>query len=502
VAVTLAGVLVWRLPISPERLRKAVVDTLAERLDSDVELESLTVRTFPRLRAEGVGLKIRRKGQGDFPPLVSVKSFSVDGTVMGLYRKHVSRMELVGLDIQIPPGDHSENPPDDVHTDQSSAAERLRGDVVVDQLVSTDARLVIIPREKDKSPKVWSIHRLRMHNVGIAQAMPFEATLTNAVPPGEIETTGHFGPWQRDEPGATPLDGTFSFERADLAVFKGISGILSAHGSFGGQLARIDIHGQTSTPDFTVKVGDHPVPLDATYHTIVDGTNGDTILERIDATLLNTSILAKGGVIDLPGRDGREVSLDVTIDRGRLEDILRLAVKTPQPPMRGALRLSTHFVLPPGDRDVIEKLRLKGRFNIAGGRFASDEVQHKINELSRRGSAKKTEARPPQVASDFKGQFALADGVLALPNVSFTVPGAGVELAGQYALRPEAINFRGNLLMDAKMSQAVGGGLKGMLIKVLDPIFERDGRTVVPIKISGTRQNPSFGLDARGLFKR
>jgi AsmA-like protein len=494
IAVTLVGVLASRYPISSERLRHSVVATLAERLDSDIELGSLTLRTFPRFHAEGGGLTIRRKGHGDHPPLISVKSFTVDGNVMDLYRKHVSSVELVGLDIQIPPNDDDSDKPD--------AARKLRGDFVVDHLLSSDARLLIIPREKDKSPKVWSIHRLHMHNVGVAQAMPFEATLTNAVPPGAIETTGHFGPWQRDDPGATPLDGNFSFEKADLSVFKGISGILSAHGTFGGQLARIDIHGKTSTPEFNVKVGDHPVPLDADYHTVVDGTNGDTILERIDAKLLNTSILAKGGVIDLPGRSGREVSLDVAIDRGRLEDVLRLAVKTPQPPMRGALKLRTRFVLPPGDRDVVEKLRLNGQFSIAGGRFASDEIQHKINELSRRGSTKKTEEQPQQVASDFNGQFALANGVLSLPSVTFAVPGAGVQLAGQYALRPEEINFRGNLLMDAKLSQAVGGGIKGMLLKVIDPIFQKDGRTVIPIKINGTRQSPRFGLDPGGLFKK
>ena len=63
------------------------------------------MRAFPRLHAEGGGLTIRRKGQTGYPPLISIKSFTVDGDVMGLYRKHVARMELVGLDIQIPPHD-------------------------------------------------------------------------------------------------------------------------------------------------------------------------------------------------------------------------------------------------------------------------------------------------------------------------------------------------------------------------------------------------------------
>src|SRR6185295_1366625 len=109
--------------------------------------------------------------------------------------------------------------------------------------------------------------------------MAFDATLTNAVPPGEIVTKGNFGPWHRDDPGLTPVDGAFTFDRADLSVFKGIRGILSARGTFGGTLGRLDIHGETDTPEFTVTLSGHPIPLHANYHAIVDGTNGDTILE-------------------------------------------------------------------------------------------------------------------------------------------------------------------------------------------------------------------------------
>ena len=75
-----------------------------------------------------------------------------------------------------------------------------------------------------------------MHDLGVDKRMPFEATLTNAVPPGEIKTKRIVRPVAGGEPGDTPLDGTFVFDHADLGFFKGISGILSAHGTFGGTL--------------------------------------------------------------------------------------------------------------------------------------------------------------------------------------------------------------------------------------------------------------------------
>jgi hypothetical protein len=374
--------------------------------------------------------------------------------------------------------------------------------VVVDNLVSRDARLVIIPRKENKRPKVWEIHALDMRTVSFDRAMPFDATLTNAIPPGEIATKGIFGPWQSGDPGATALEGTFTFAHADLGVFKGISGILSAHGEFGGSLGRIGIHGETDTPDFTVNVSGHPVPLHTDYHATVDGTNGDTLLDRIDAKFLKTSLVAKGSVIDLPGSAGREVRLDIRMDDARIEDVLRLAIKAVKAPMIGALKLTTLFVLPPGHRDVVDKLRLDGQFAIARVKFTEIDVQQKINELSHRSRGRSAHAEQENVVSDFKGRFKLEDGTLELPGLTFAMPGAMVSLSGSYGLRSELLDFKGTLFMDAKVSETQSG-LKRVLLKVVDPLFKRNaGGSAIPIKIVGKRSNPEFGLDTGRVFHR
>ena len=76
-----------------------------------------------------------------------------------------------------------------------------------------------------------------------------------------------------------------------------------------------------------------------------------------------------------------------------------------------------------------------------------------------------------------------------------------VELNGQYSLTREALAFNGSLFMDAKVSQTATGW-KSLILKAVDPLFRRDGRTVIPIKIGGTRNEPSFGLDARRVLGR
>jgi hypothetical protein len=193
--------------------------------------------------------------------------------------------------------------------------------------------------------------------------------------------------------------------------------------------------------------------------------------------------------------------LDITMDNGRLEDVMRLAVPTPKPPMTGGLRLQTKFKLPPGDVDVVKKLQLDGRFAIGRGRFTNAGVQRKINELSDKASAKGNDDEVAAVSSDFTGRFKMQRGVLALPSVTFDVPGAVVELAGQYAMQSETIDFAGNLFMDAKLSETQTGW-KAMVLKIFDPLVRKNGKTVIPLKISGSRNDPHFGVDVKKVVTR
>jgi hypothetical protein len=361
--------------------------------------------------------------------------------------------------------------------------------------------VVIVPRNPLKAPKVWAIHTLRLNRVGAGRAMPFDAVLTNAVPPGEIATNGTFGPWQPEVPDHTPLAGSFTFAHAELGVFSGIAGTLSARGRYDGSLGRIVVNGETDTPDFTIKLSGHPFALHTSYQATVDATNGDTTLDRIDGKFLETTLAARGSVLGAaPGAKGRTVSLDITLDPARMEDVMLLAVPT-SPPMRGGLKLTTKFLLPPGESDIANRLRLNGEFGVARVRFMNIDVQQKIEELSHRSRGRKPEDKQERVVSDFRGKFALADGHLDVPAVTFSVPGANVQLAGRYALKPETLAFRGTLNMDAKISQTQSG-IKSWLLKAVDPLFRRNGKSVIPIRIEGTRNSPNFTLDVGRVFKR
>jgi hypothetical protein len=497
--IALAALTTVFVPISSDSVRERLVAFLSDKLDSDVELGSISLRTFPGVHIDATSLVIRPKGHPEMPPRFEIRHFAVDANAMDIWHKHVRKVTLDGLTINIVP-----QPDDRPHADGGApGATVAKAGYVIDHLESKDARLAIWPDERGKAPKVWAIHRLSMQDVAIGESMPFQATLTNAVPPGEIETSGTFGPWQPADPGKTPLHGQFVFSRADLDVFHGIGGTLAAHGTFGRSLDHIDVNGETETPDFVIRESGHPFALHARYHAIVDGTNGDTILDRIDASFLQSSLVAKGKVVDAnKDKPGRTVTLDITMDHARVEDVMTMAVKTPQPPLTGGLKMHTAFVLPPGESDVIDRLRLNGRFFMSNARFTRIDVQKKINELSHRSRGKTNEEATVGVVSNFQGEFRLAHGTLALPAFTFAVPGAVVKLAGRYALKSERIDFKGDLLMEAKVSETQSG-LKRLLLKVVDPLFSKSGGgSDLPIKISGKRDDPDFGLDMGRVFHR
>ncbi len=93
------------------------------------------------------------------------------------------------------------------------------------------------------------------------------------------------------------------------------------------------------------------------------------------------------------------------------------------------------------------------------------------------------------------GKFVLDKGVMSLPGLAFDLPGAQVSLAGDYALASGAIRFKGTARLDAKVSQMTTG-IKRVLLKPIDPLFEHDGAgAVVPITVGGNRSDPSFRLD-------
>lgn len=499
VAAILVTVLL-SIPIRSETLKARVVALLTDELESEVTIERLEGRIFPRVAVSGKGVVIRHKGRTDVPPLITIEGFEIRGSLRDLMRRprRVSEVRLSGLQVKIPPGDDGEGSGTAVEkseVEQQAEIRRLQR-VIIERFEAPDTVITLIPKRAGKPPKVFTVHHLVMDSLGINQTIPYIATLTNPVPEGEIETSGTFGPWNVAHPARTPITGKYVFGNANLDTIEGLAGVLSSTGEFRGPVNRIQVQGTADVPDFQVDAGGLPVPLKTRFTAIVNGSDGDTHLRQVDASFLDTSLTAHGAIVGFQGVRGRQVEVDVSLQHGRIEDLLRLAVQSEKPILLGAARLQARLVIPPEKKKVIDKLRLRGEFALSRATFTDAGVQTKLIGLSRRGQGMRKDEAIGDVLSNLRGRFVVEHAAARFSSLTFSVPGAAVELAGRYGLRDEVLDFRGKLKMQATLSKVAGGGVKGFFLKALDPFFKKpDAGMVLPIKITGSRKEPKFGLD-------
>jgi hypothetical protein len=480
-------------------LRSRVIETLSTRFHSRVDLADLDVSVHQGLlMVSGKGLMIY--GQTDpnihlegVQPLIGVDEFRFRVGLMSLLRSpmHVGTVYIKGLQLNIPPAEERQQL-------RTMGPKSGKISIVVDQFHSETAMLIINTNRPDKLPLDFDIQNLWMKDIGPDRPLTFTATLVNPKPVGDIDSKGEFGPFNPEKPRESPVRGEYRFSHADLGTLKGIGGILSSTGRYDGALGRIVVDGQTDTPDFRINISGRPVPLETTFHAIVDGTNGDTYLQPVQATILSTPLTANGFVIRSVDPKGHHIQLDVTIPTGKIDDLLRLAVRTDPPVMTGTVHLQTKLDLLPGKGDISDRLYLKGKFQITGTHFSNDKIQSKVDALSMRSQGKPslaTDDTPDNVKSRMSGDFVLKNSLLALPNLLFQMPGTQVTLEGNYSLDGNQFDFHGHARFDAKLSHMVGGW-KSLFLKPVDPFFSKHGAgTELPIKITGTKSEPHLGLD-------
>jgi len=498
----IAGVLVVLVVIGlfvasvrlPGYLRERAIETLRTHFQSDVQFSNLRVQVFPRTRVTISDLVLRHNGRTDVPSLIQAKEIIVDATLPGLLlpKMHVASVRLIGLQIHTPPH-RPGGQPLLKKTDEDLSK---KYPIVIDDIHADDALLEILRPQPGKEPKDFQIHHLQINDFSFDRPANFHAILTNPTPEGEIDSIGLFGPWQPEEPSQLPVDAKYNFKNADFRTIKGISGTMNSTGAFKGPLNYLSVQGQTETPDFALNIAGHPERLHTDYDATVDGTNGNVILNHILAKLRNSTLHVKGEVVDMEKNvRGRTIKLNAVSNDARIEDFLWLAVKSDQPVMTGSATLNAHIEIAEADTDILQRLTIHGQFGVDNAEFTSSAVQGRIDTFSKKAQGEPKATGLGTAVSALKGKFDVNKGLITFSELSFAIPGASVQLAGTYEMTGGEMNFHGKLRMDAKLSQMTTGA-KSFFLKAVDPFFKgKHGGTEIPIKITGTKDHPSFGLD-------
>jgi hypothetical protein len=478
------------------RLRRELEVRLSERLNSDVAIESLTLRLYPSVYVEGTGLVLRIKGRADLPPFVTVRKFTGTGSLADLRVRRLDEMRLEGAAINVPPGRKRDLQPLRVGGDARGVAHRRPRAPLVRRLVADAVTITVLPRDADRDPVVWDVRGLEVRDFSLDAAAPFSATVDTPLPADRAVVSGTAGPWPSGDFGSLPMTGQFTFD-GDLAAIAGMDGHITVSGDVLGTLERLATSGVASSTRLGLRSGAAgQLPMNATFDAAFDGTSGDLYLTRVATTLGGAAFETSGQVLRKRGVRGRHVSLAVkTPDRVELAELLRLLIDGRWPPMSGQLALDARLTIPPGESDLLDRLIADGTFRVSQARFANADVQAKVDDLSRRGQGRPGDTTITRVGSSMRGRVSIQASRLALPTVHFAVPGVAIDAAGVYSLVNERMNFHGIARLDARMSRTQTGARR-VLLRPLDPLLSKDGAgTRVVLDISGTRNAPAVDVD-------
>ena len=474
-AIVLATSGLW--PLS----RNSVLQDLREASDSQVQVRAFhrIYLPFPGCVLEGI---VFNHDPREPVPLLTIDKVTIRGSYLGLLTKRVNRITADGLHVTIPAFGSSKT----FHTTPSK--------ITISEIVVNNGVVLFDFHDPAKPPLRFDIHEASLRNVGWSGPLSYRLKVHIPQPPGDVSAEGKFGVWNKNNPGDTPISGDYAFEHADLSVYHGIAGTLSSQGKFGGILSHIDISGKTDVPDFDVKSGGHPVRLTTDFTAYVDGVHGDTYLTRVDADFWKTHIVAQGSVAKTKGGKGKTALIELRSEKARMENLLELFVQANRAPMSGSITLQANVEIPPGQEEFLKKIKLRGKFGVAGGTFSKSSTQEGVNKLSAGARGEKDTSDPETAVTDLKGQVSLEEGVGTFSDLSFGVPGANASMHGTYNLLNEKIDLRGQMQVQSKISNTESG-TKAFLLKMMEPFFKKKKKgEIVPVRISGTYGHPTFGL--------
>ena len=321
----------------------------------------------------------------------------------------------------------------------------------------------------------------------------YTVDMENPIPHGHIHATGNFGPLTSPNIESTNLSGQFTFTGVQLHDAGNISGILSGWGRFEGPLASIRAEAETRTPDFAVD-GGKPTPVEGRVQCLINGLNGDVAYQSMNVRMGASEILISGST---QGTPKKSTTLDVSVPKGRAEDLLR-PFMTRTVPITGPVALHAHVVLAPATEaadSFWQRLRVDGAFDVPAERLANPQMAKTLSDFSQRAQGQQPSGDDTDTVSEVSGTVSIRDEIASTHALQFRVAGAHATLNGTFAFHTSQVHLTGNLAMESDLSHATTG-FKSFLLKPLDPFFKKKkAGAVIPIAVTGTPGHYSVSQD-------
>ena len=421
-------------------------------------------------------------------PLATAQKIRITGRYRDLLFRpyHLAEIEVDGLRVRIPSRTEAKK--------WNEGAGGTSSKVSVGTVLTNGAVLEVEKPGSEEALK-FEIHKLVVESIAAGRPMNYKVSMGIPEPPGELESTGKFGPWHDGEIGTIPLSGSVKLSGARLDKYPGLGGTIRSDERFGGTLEQVEVTGEASAPDFQLKSAGHKVGLRTQFDVMVNAIRGEAQLKGIVGTVGKTTIHAQGAVMEDPKRNHREAALDFSITNGRSEDLLWVFSSASKPAAFGPTLCSGHVQMRKFGEGFLDALQANGKFEVKDAHLQRP-AQLKINQFSARASGQKIKSgsEAPEVAvQNLSSDVKIASGVAHMSTVYFQIPGARARVDGTYKLDNAVVDLHGNLWTDASLSDNTTG-IKEMLLEPLDPIFRRKhAGAMLAVSMTGDIHDPSIG---------
>lgn len=471
----------------PYRHRK-IRPMLEDVLTSDVVFSGYHRIYFPRPGFVATGVTIRRKtAPPGSPPLGQIDSMMIVGTWTDLImlRQRVELIDITGFHMRVPAIGSKESKES---FPRGSSKEFSGPDTMIERLVVHKSLLEIM-RDKDK-PLEFPIKQIEIHNLHKGESLTYAVDMQNPIPRGRILARGSMGPIKGRDFYSTPVSGNFAFTGVNLHDVGEISGTLNARGLFKGSLRAMNVETESDVPNFAVTDG-RATDVKGSIAATLAGDNGDLDIHAIDLTVGASHIHAMGSIKG----DIKATNLDISVDHGRAEDLMRPFIHK-EVPIAGPVALKSHAYLgPPGD-GFIAKLRMTGSFDVPAEKLTDKQTEKNLSAFSKRAQGKEkpntgvesnahSPATEQDVLSSIQGPAKIEDGMVQTAGLTFKVAGASAKLNGTFRFHDESVHLTGTLRMETDISHT-STGFKSFLLKPLAPFFKKQNAgAVIPIAVTG-----------------
>lgn len=448
---------------------ESVRSRLAQSTSAQIRFGNFHTRFFPPgCVAEDV--VIRRNSGGLF---ITVSRMIIRSTLFGLFRQHLSTLQAEDMHVEL---SHS----DLVGANYSGQQ------ITIDHFIA-DGSLLEIAQGAGRQPLRFTFHKFRLQNLGGSGKTKFSAIFDNPMPAGLLHTSGQFGPWNANS-SATPVSGQYSLQNADLGVFEGLGGKITTSGSFNGTFKQMEVEGTTLTPEFEVTSTRHKLPLQTRFEASVNAITGETNLHDVKAKLGHDELDAFGSIA--AQSDGKRAAvIQLTCTRGRIEDTFYPFISG-RSPITGDVGFRIRVVIPAGQESFVKKIKLESEFQILNAALTNSQTESRMNQIAQ-GPHQKELFRDSQ----WQGRVNVTDGVANVSRLVVQEGDASAEFHGSYNLLNQRLNIHGKLATQASLSKTTSG-IKAVFAKAIEPLLKKHRKEkIIPVKITGTYQHPSFGLD-------